>query len=89
MCSTDSKGLSKTLAEMFHTAQPDKRVLLVNSETSGGEFEREFIQDPDEVLARDEYDIVICSPSIATGTSIEIQGKIQSVYGIYMGVSSN
>jgi hypothetical protein len=85
---TDSKGTSKAIARLLAKEAPDKRVLLVNSETSGGECEREFIQTPDAVLQRNEYDIIICSPSVATGVSIEAQEIIQKVYGIFTGTSS-
>jgi hypothetical protein len=85
---TDSKGTSKAIARLITKKASEKRVLLVNSETSGGECEREFIQTPDVVLERGEYDIIICSPSVATGVSIETQGIIQKVYGIFTGASS-
>jgi hypothetical protein len=85
---TDSKGTSKAIARLIAQAAPQKRVLLVNSETSGGECEREFIQTPDVVLQRGEYDLIICSPSVATGVSIEAQGIISKVYGIFTGTSS-
>ena len=85
---TDSKGTSKTLFQLLQTQHPDKRILLINSETSGGQDEREFIANPDQVLQRHEYDVIICSPSVATGTSIEVNGIITKVYGIYMGVSA-
>lgn len=85
---TDSKSTSKALTRLLAKETPDRRVLLVNSETSGGECEREFIQTPDAVLERDEYDVIICSPSVATGVSIEAQGKIARVYGIFTGNSS-
>jgi hypothetical protein len=84
---TDSKTLSKTLFELFGKIAPDKRVLLINSDTSGGEDEREFIANPDAVLSRSEYDIILASPSVATGTSIECQDIIWKVYGIFAGVS--
>jgi hypothetical protein len=85
---TDSKGTSKAIARLVEKEAPQKRVLLVNSETSGGECEREFIQTPDVVLERGEYDIIICSPSVATGVSIEAQSIITKVYGIFTGASS-
>jgi hypothetical protein len=84
---TDSKTLSKTLFELFGKIAPDKRVLLINSDTSGGEDEREFIANPDAVLSRSKYDIILASPSVATGTSIECQNIIWKVYGIFAGVS--
>ncbi|NJN23222.1 MAG: hypothetical protein HC810_00860 [Acaryochloridaceae cyanobacterium RL_2_7] len=86
---TDSKSLSKTLFELIHQVYPDKRTLVINAETSGGEFEQAFIQNPDEVLGEGDYDVIICSPSVSTGTSIESQDIIQAVYGIFMGVSLN
>ena len=85
---TDSKGLSKTLYQLIGTTAPQKRVLLINSETSGGEVEQAFIQNPDQELFNGAFDIVICSPSVATGTSVEVHGIIAKVYGIFMGVSS-
>lgn len=84
---TDSKGTSKAIAKLIQQQAPEKRVLLINSETSGGECEQEFLQFPDEVLARD-YDCIISSPSVATGVSIEVQGIITKVYGIFLGASS-
>lgn len=85
---TDSKGISKAIARVIAKEVPEKRVLLINSETSGGECEREFMQTPDLVLQRGEYDIILCSPSVATGVSIETQGMITKVYGIFTGTSS-
>ncbi|MGB8699784.1 MAG: plasmid replication protein, CyRepA1 family, partial [Thermosynechococcaceae cyanobacterium] len=84
---TDSKTASKTLFDLIGKIAPDKRVLLINSDTSGGEDERAFIADPDAVLRRNEYDLILCSPSVATGTSIEVQDIIWKVYGLFMGVS--
>ena len=85
---TDSKATSKSLHRLITQQFPEKRVLLLNSETTGGECEREFMQTPDAVLLRGDYDIVICSPSVASGVSIECQGVIHQVYGIFAGVSS-
>jgi hypothetical protein len=84
----DSKRTSKAIARLIADECPEKRIRLINSETSGGECEREFIQTPDVVLERGEIDIVICSPSVATGVSIETQGRITKVYGIFTGTSS-
>ena len=85
---TDSKATSKALHRLITQQQPAKRVLLLNSETTGGECEREFLQTPDVVLERGDYDIVLCSPSVATGVSIECQGIVETVYGIFTGVSA-
>ncbi|MBD2023802.1 plasmid replication protein, CyRepA1 family [Leptolyngbya sp. FACHB-711] len=85
---TDSRATSKALARTIQQQFPGLRVLVINSDTSGGELERAFIQSPDSVLERGEFDVVICSPSLSTGVSIETQGIIDRVYGIFGGVSS-
>lgn len=86
---TDSKAFSKTLARLIGQQNPAARVLILNSETSGGECETEFMQRPDAVLDRHDYDVIIASPSVATGVSIEIQGVIAQIYGIFTGASSS
>jgi Domain of unknown function (DUF3854) len=84
---TDSRGTSKQIARLIAQCHADKRVLLLNAETSGGEAERRFMLNPDAILSQGEYDIIICSPSMATGVSIEAQA-ITKVYGIFIGCSS-
>ncbi|MBD1864547.1 MULTISPECIES: plasmid replication protein, CyRepA1 family [Trichocoleus] len=86
---TDSKAGSKALAKLAQQCEGlGAKVLLLNSETSGGEAERAFISNPDSVLARGEYDVIIASPSLATGVSIERQGIITHVFGVFYGASS-
>ena len=85
---TDSKATSKALQRLIRQQYPEQRVLLLNSETTGGECEREFMQTPDVVLTRGDYDIILCSPSVATGVSIECRGIVSQVYGIFTGVSA-
>jgi hypothetical protein len=88
LAATDSKRTSKVLARQIQKQYADRRILLINSDTSGCEAEREFIETPDAVLSRGEYDVVVVSPSMATGVSIESQSIIAKVYGIFNGVSS-
>ncbi|PSB33933.1 plasmid replication protein, CyRepA1 family [Stenomitos frigidus] len=85
---TDSKATSKALHRLITQQYSEQRVLLLNSETTGGECEREFMQTPDVVLTRGDYDIILCSPSVATGVSIECRGVVSQVYGIFTGVSA-
>ena len=85
---TDSKATSKKLAALIRKECPEKRVLIINSETSGGDLEREFMEAPGKALEDGLYDVIICSPSMATGVSIEVQGAIAKVYGIFTGVSA-
>lgn len=85
---TDTKKASKLIAAQIQKQYSHLRVLVINSETSSCEAEREFITTPDAVLARGEYDVVIASPSMATGVSIEAQGAISEVYGVFNGCSA-
>ncbi|NJR49501.1 MAG: DUF3854 domain-containing protein [Leptolyngbyaceae cyanobacterium CSU_1_3] len=85
---TDTKKASKLIAAQIQKQYSHLRVLVINSETSSCEAEREFITTPDAVLARGEYDVVIASPSMATGVSIEAQGVISEVYGVFNGCSA-
>ncbi len=85
---TDSKGTSKAIARLIQQQDAQKRILLINSETSSGQCEQAFMQSPDTELAAGLYDIIIGSPSVATGVSIESQGLIARVYGIFTGNSS-
>ena len=86
---TDSKGISKIIAAAVAKVDPNKKVLVINSETSGGEIERDFMQSPDRALLEGCFDVVIVSPSMATGVSIEAKGVVSKVFGIFTGASSN
>lgn len=85
---TDSKGMSKAFGSLIEKQYPDKKILVINSETSGGDIEREVMQSPDRSLYEGMFDVVIASPSMATGVSIEAQGIIFKVFGVFTGASS-
>ena len=84
---TDSKAGSKRLDWLIsevETAGLGKQLLL-NSDTSGGEVERAVITDPDRNIT--QYRVVIATPSMATGVSIEVE-HFDEVHGIFWGASS-
>lgn len=85
----DNLRAAKTLARLIEHECPGKRILQINSKTSGGEAQKAMILRPNEEIPKCQYDIIICTPSIATGVSMETQGIIAKVYGIFTGVSSN
>ncbi|UYD31086.1 DUF3854 domain-containing protein (plasmid) [Tolypothrix sp. PCC 7712] len=85
---TDSKATSKTTARLLQKAIPGIRILLINSETSGNTVEKRFMKTPDPVIAQGLYDVIICTPTMATGVSIELKDFIAKVYGIFTGASS-
>ncbi len=83
--STDSKAASKRLAKLLN--QLDVKFLLLNSETSGGQEEQAFIANPDAVLKTADYPVVIATPSLSTGASIESE-YFDQVFGLFYGASS-
>ena len=83
---TDSKAGSKRLNQLISAIEGiGGKVLLLNSETSGGETEQAYIKAPDSNLS---HTVVIATPSMGTGVSIETQGAYDAVYGIFWGASS-
>ncbi len=85
---TDSKNQSKRLAfQCYRLGFSKDEVLLLNSETVGGEREQAFIANPDKFLAENPHiRVVIASPSLATGVSIE-SDFFDAVFGIFWGAS--
>ncbi|MCM1985103.1 plasmid replication protein, CyRepA1 family [Lyngbya confervoides] len=76
-----SKNLESYLAKKF----PEKKILRIDSET---------VCDPESAaygiidhLNEDllNYDIVIATPSLGTGVSIDVKGHFHAVFGIYQG----
>ena len=89
LVATDSKAGSKSLDRLVRQIESfGHGVLVINSETSGGEREQAFMKTPDAFLAEHpEIRAVIVTPSMATGVSIEADYFTQ-VYGLFWGVSS-
>lgn len=85
---TDSKNQSKRLAhQCYRIGLTESEVLLLNSETSGGEQAQAFITNPDQFLAAHPHlRVVIASPSLATGVSIE-SDFFDAVVGLFWGAS--
>ncbi|NJN49387.1 MAG: DUF3854 domain-containing protein [Alkalinema sp. RL_2_19] len=77
---------SKNLETYCRKAFPDKKVLRIDSETVSNSEHAAFgiSHCINEVVA--QYDIVLATPTIGTGVSIDIQGHFQAVFGIFQGV---
>ncbi len=77
---------SKNLETYLQQAFPHKRILRIDSETVGNSEHPAFgiSHRINEVVA--QYDIVLATPTIGTGVSIDIQGHFQAVFGIFQGV---
>lgn len=86
--SAASRWSTKTLEALLSLKFPSKRILRIDSETIAdpGHAACNCVAHLDEVLG--EYDIVLASPSIETGVSIDLKGHFTSVWGFFQGVSS-
>ena len=88
---TDSKRGSKRIHHLIKELQTQLKQessnLLLNSDTSGGDTERAFMENPDLHLTNFTLQAVTGSPSTATGLSIE-GDHFDKVYGIFYGASS-
>jgi hypothetical protein len=77
-----TQNLEAYLSQLF----PDKRILRIDAESIAEPNHPAFgcIDNLNEVLPL--YDIILASPSIETGVSIDITGHITSVWDIAQGV---
>jgi hypothetical protein len=80
-----SKWGTKNIEAYLKKRFPDKRILRIDSESVADPDHEAYacIPNLNEILP--EYDIVICSPSIETGVSIDVQGHFTSCWGIAQG----
>ena len=87
LIATDSKSKGKRLARVLYPIIGKEAILEVNSETSGSQEIKAFIENPDQYLADHPYiKVVIATPSMGTGVSIE-SDYFDKVYGLFYGVS--
>ncbi len=83
---TDSKKVSKLVSELVSGGIESSDVIVINSDNSGCVEQRELIGDVNNQIKN--YRIVITSPSMATGVSIEVD-HFDYVIGIFHGVLSD
>ncbi|MBE9202055.1 DUF3854 domain-containing protein [Nodularia sp. LEGE 06071] len=82
-----SKWGTKVLEARLKKQFPDRKILRIDSETIANPEHAAYgcIERLNQVLL--EYDIVLASPSIGTGVSINIRGHFTSVWGCFQGVA--
>lgn len=82
-----SKWSTTTLERFLQDRFPDKRILRIDSESVSDPNHPAYccISKLNQILL--EYDLVIASPSIETGVSIDITGHFTSVWGISHGLT--
>jgi hypothetical protein len=92
-----SKHGSKNLEKYFQSRCPGKKILRIDAETVANPDHPAY-QCADKINELlEHYDIVICSPSLATGVSIEkirkieidLHGHFTAVFGIFQGAISD
>ena len=81
-----SKWSTQTLETHFSKLFPELRILRIDSETVSDPTHPAYgcIAHINQVLVN--YDLVLASPSIETGVSIDIEGHFTSVWAIAQGV---
>ncbi|MEH1842222.1 MAG: plasmid replication protein, CyRepA1 family [Nostoc sp.] len=90
LCCSAQKALSKwgtqALEERFRRKFPHLRILRIDSESVADPSHAAFgcIAHLNKILT--QYDLVIASPSLETGVSIDIRGHFTAVWGIFQGV---
>ena len=77
------------LETYLHNRFPGKRILRIDSETVANPKHPAYgiVDRLNEALPH--YDIVIATPTIGTGVSINIRGHFQAVFGIFQGVTAD
>jgi Domain of unknown function (DUF3854) len=92
LCCSAQKAKSKwgtqALEERFRRKFPHLRILRIDSESVADPSHPAYgcIAHLNEILT--QYDLVIASPSLETGVSIDIKGHFSVVWGIFQGVQS-
>ncbi|NDJ25786.1 DUF3854 domain-containing protein [Nostoc sp. B(2019)] len=81
-----SKWGTQALEERFRRKFPHLRILRIDSESVADPSHPAMgcIAHLNEILT--QYDLVIASPSLETGVSIDIRGHFDAVWGIFQGV---
>jgi len=79
----DSLKTSNVIAKLLESGVSRDRILIINSETVNQNEQREYVKQINEKLPL--YDIVIATPSMSTGVSIET-AWFDAVMGIFYGV---
>ncbi|MEG4521135.1 MULTISPECIES: plasmid replication protein, CyRepA1 family [unclassified Microcoleus] len=84
-----SKYGSKNLEKYYRSRLPGKKILRIDAETVANPEHPAYqcAEKINELAAL--YDIVICSPSLATGVSVDLRGHFTAVVGIYQGATSD
>jgi len=82
LIANDSANDSEKLFESIKASYPDKKGLLISSDTKPEKAVEVFSDSPNAMSKK--YDYIIYSPSISSGVSL-VNGHFQKHYGIFCG----
>jgi hypothetical protein len=84
-----SKYSTKNLEKYYQSRCPGKKILRIDAESVANPQHPAYqcAEKINELVAH--YDIVICSPSLATGLSVNLRGHFTAVFGIFQGAISD
>jgi len=68
-CVCSSLNKTKELAESISTLYPNKKVIVINSESTGENEVETFLKNPNTEISK--YDVIIYSPAISGGVSFD------------------
>lgn len=83
-----SRWGTQALEQHFKNRFPDKRILRIDSESIADPNHPSYgcIGQLNDILG--QYDLVLASPSIETGVSIDIIGHFTACFGIFQGIQA-
>lgn len=84
---TKGKWSSKNLESYLQLKFPDKKILRIDSESVADPEHPAcgIVEQLNQVIT--QYDIVLATPTIGTGVSIDVRGHFQAVFGIFQGAT--
>jgi len=82
MLMVSSQIMAEKLHRHFERVLPSIKIIRLDSKTNDRGAFKEFYDDPDTELQRQKPDLLICSPSVKSGVSIE-RYPFDEVWGIF------
>jgi hypothetical protein len=84
--SRDGRYSAKGLTQRLTTKYPGKKILCVDAVTSRT-LDHPAIGFIDNINSEIiKWDVIICSPSIGSGVSIDVKGHFNKVFGVFNGI---
>lgn len=81
---TDSQAEAEALERKFYELYAHARIIRIDSKITETEFGREFVKDPNKGILDTKPDLLIYTPSMGVGVSIEIDW-FDEVIGLFFG----